>query len=174
MRRDLERLLTPQDIGSVVGRLAEAIREDYSGKNPVLVSVLKGAFVFTADLARALDMDLEVDFIQPSSYREGRTPSEKVVLIRGLGGDVRGRHVIIVEGIVDRGHTLRKVMEEIQGQGPASLRVCSLLVREGLGPDLTVDYRGMTVGEGFVVGYGMDLKGRYRSLGGIYRLKERG
>jgi hypoxanthine phosphoribosyltransferase len=174
MTRDLERLLTPKDIGSVVGRLAEVIREDYRDKNPVLISVLKGAFVFTADLARTLDIDLEVDFIQPSSYRDGKEPSGDVALIKRLESDVSGRHVIIVEGIVDRGLTLKKVMEEIGRQGPASLRVCSLLVREGLGADVRVDYAGISVAQGFVVGYGMDLDGRYRNLGGIYRLKEKG
>jgi len=174
MTGNLVELVSPEEIGSLVRGLAEQIGRDYHGRRPVLVSVLKGAFVFTADLARAIEIDVEVDFIQPSSYGNGSVPAEDVALIRRLGGDIRGRDVIIVEGIVDRGHTLRRVMEEIRALGPASIKVCSLLVRKGLGHEVSVDYRGMVIPGGFVVGYGMDLGGKYRNLGGIYTIKEKG
>ncbi len=171
MRDDLLPLLGKEEIGAIVRDLASKIRRDYRDKRPVLVSVLKGAFVFTADLVRELEMDVDLDFIQPSSYVNGTAPSEEVELVRGLGREVRGRHVIIVEGIVDRGRTLKRVMEEIGSLGPASIKVCSLLVRDGLGHEARVEYTGRTLQEGFVVGYGMDLDGRYRNLGAIYTLK---
>ncbi len=174
MNETLSPLMTQEEIGSIVSRLAGRIRRDYEGMTPVLVAVLKGAFVFTADLARALDMDIEIDFIQPSSYNDGSAPSAEVALLKRPAGLIKGRHVIVVEGIVDRGVTLKRVMEDLSALGPASIRVCSLLVREGLHHGASIDYIGRTVPQGFVVGYGMDLDERFRHLRGIYTLKERG
>jgi len=172
MRRDLTPLLSAHDISGVVEDLAEKIREDYNGKVPVLIGLLKGAFVFMADLARALDMDLDVEFIQPSSYSKGRSSAEEVELVHSLKGDVKGRHVLMIDGIVDRGATLRRVVKEVSALGPASIRVCSLLVRKGVEHGVKVDYMGLAIPAGFVVGYGMDFGGRYRQLKGIYTLRQ--
>jgi len=168
MRKGLVPLLRADEIAAIVEGLAEEIREDYIGKVPVLIGLLKGAFVFIADLARALDMDIEVEFIQPSSYKEGSAASEEVELVHSLKGDINDRHVLIIDGIVDRGATLRKVFQEVSALGPASIKVCSLLVREGVKHEVKVDYRGLEIPAGFVVGYGMDMGGRYRHLKGIY------
>jgi len=174
MREELIPMLTPHEIAVIVERLAGEIREDYIGRAPVLIGLLKGAFVFMADLARAIDMDIEVEFIQPSSYREDTTSSEEVVLIHSLKGDVRGRHVIIIDGIVDRGATLRKVFKEIRALGPETIKVCSLLARDGVEHGVKVDYMGLAIPAGFIVGYGMDMGGRYRQLKGIYTLQDKG
>jgi len=172
MRKDIIPLLTPGEISAIVEGLARDIGRDYAGRCPVLIGLLKGAFVFMADLARALDMDIEVEFIQPSSYSSGMESSKKVELIHSLKGDVRGRHVVIIDGIVDKGATLRKVFQEVSALGPASIKVCSLLVREGEKHGVKVDYKGRSIPAGFVVGYGMDMDGRYRQLKGIYTLKK--
>jgi len=170
--RDLAPLLSASDISGIVENLAKKIRKDYPGRTPVLIGLLKGAFIFMADLTRALDMELEVEFIQPSSYTEGTSASgEEVVLVHSLKGDVRDRHVLLIDGIVDRGATLRKVHSEVSALGPASIKVCSLLVRKGVEHGVCVDYIGMDIPAGFVVGYGMDMNGRYRHLKGIYTLK---
>ncbi len=170
--KNLAPLLSASDISGIVEGLAKEIRRDYPGKSPVLIGLLKGAFIFMADLTRALDMEIEVEFIQPSSYSEGTTASmEEVVLVHSLKGDVEGRHVILIDGIVDRGATLRKVHNEVSALGPASIKVCSLLVREGVEHGIGVDYVGMAIPAGFVVGYGMDMGGRYRHLKGIFTLK---
>ncbi|MFQ5480831.1 MAG: hypoxanthine phosphoribosyltransferase [Thermodesulfobacteriota bacterium] len=171
---ELRPLLRAEEISAIVNELAEEIGKDYTGKTPVLIGLLKGAFIFMADLARALEMDLEVEFIQPSSYRAGtKASSEDVVFIHSLKGDVGGRHVLIIDGIVDRGATLRKVVKEIEGLGAASIKVCSLLVRKDVKHDVTVDYTGRSIPAGFVVGYGMDMGGRYRQLKDVYILKEK-
>jgi hypoxanthine phosphoribosyltransferase len=168
MRKGLTPLLSADNLRAVVAGLAEDIREDYRGKVPVLVGLLKGAFVFIADLARAMEIDVEVEFIQPSSYKEGSSASREVELVHSLKGDVNDRDVIIVDGIVDSGATLRKVVKEVLALGPASVKVCSLLVRKDVKRVVTIDYRGLEIPAGFVVGYGMDLGGRYRHLKGIY------
>jgi len=168
MRKGLVPLLSADKLRAIVEGLAEEIREDYIGKVPVLVGLLKGAFVFIADLARALDMDIEVEFIQPSSYKEGSTATEEVELVHSLKGDIKDRDVIIVDGIVDSGATLRKVVKEVRDLEPASVKVCSLLVRKDVKRLVKIDYRGLEIPAGFVVGYGMDLGGRYRHLKGIY------
>jgi len=170
MRKGLVPLLRADEIAAIVEGLAEDIREDYRGRVPVLVGLLKGAFVFIADLARTLDMDIEVEFIQPSSYKEGSAASREVELVHSLKGDIKDRDVIIVDGIVDSGATLRKVVKEVLALGPASVKACSLLVRKDVKRLVNIDYRGLEIPAGFVVGYGMDLDGRYRHLKGIYTL----
>ncbi|MFQ5428442.1 MAG: phosphoribosyltransferase [Thermodesulfobacteriota bacterium] len=168
--RDLTPLFSPREISTIIDGLARDIREDYSGKNPVLIGLLKGAYVFIADLTRAIGMDLEVEFIQPSSYRKGTESREVVELVHSLKADVMGRHVLIIDAIVDRGATLRKVAKEVSALGPASIKVCSLLVRDGVEHGVRVDYIGRPLTAGFVVGYGMDLDGKYRQLKGLYTL----
>ncbi|MFQ5353721.1 MAG: phosphoribosyltransferase [Thermodesulfobacteriota bacterium] len=167
---ELTPLFSPREISAIIEDLAGEIRDDYRGKDPVLIGLLKGAYVFIADLTRAIDMDLEVEFIQPSSYRRGTKSAEDVELVHNLKADVMERHVLIIDGIVDRGATLRRVIKEVSALGPASIKVCSLLVREGVEHGVSVDYMGRALTHGFVVGYGMDLGGKYRQLKGIYTL----
>jgi hypoxanthine phosphoribosyltransferase len=166
----LEALFTPGDIGSAVDRLAREIRRDYGDKNPVLVGVLKGCFVFMADLVRALDMPLETEFVSLSSYGPARTESSgKITVIQGLRKPVRGRHVIVVEDIVDTGITVDFTLRYIRRRRPTSLRVCALFDKTGRRRvEVPIDYLGFKVPDCFVVGYGLDLDERFRYLRGLY------
>jgi hypoxanthine phosphoribosyltransferase len=172
----LEVLFTPGDIEAAVGRLASDIKRDYRDKNPVLVGVLKGCFVFMADLVRALDMPLETEFMSLSSYGPGRTESRgKVEVVQGLRQPVRDRHVLVVEDIVDTGITLDFALRYLRRRRPASVRVCALFDKPaGRRVDVPIDYLGLSVPDRFLVGYGLDYDERFRYLAGLYCLKEDG
>ena len=169
----MERILTARQLRNTVRQLAARLRADYGDKRPVLVGVLKGAFVFLADLVREMDVPLEVDFIGASSYGSGRASSGDVRLVRDIRIDISGRHVLLVEDIADSGHTMEKLRHHLQDHSPASLRVCALLARRSLlaaNPD-AVDYVGRIVGDGFVVGYGIDCGEDYRYLPDVWVLE---
>jgi hypoxanthine phosphoribosyltransferase len=148
-----------------ITELGVEIAADYAGKQPLLVAVLKGAFIFMADLARAIDIPLEVDFMAVSSYGASTRSSGVVRIVKDLDIDLADRHVIIVEDIIDSGLTLRYLRKTLAARGPASLEVCALFVREttaGHGDELR--YIGFTIPPDFVVGYGLDVAERYRNL----------
>ena len=148
-----------------IAALGRQITEDYAGRAPLLVGVLKGAFVFMSDLARAIDLPVEFDFMAVSSYGSATKTSGVVRIIKDLDTDLTDRHVLIVEDIVDSGLTLAYLRKNLAARGPASLEVCSLLVKEGLqkvDPDLR--YVGFRIPPVFVVGYGLDIDERYRNL----------
>jgi hypoxanthine phosphoribosyltransferase len=170
----LEVLFTPGDIESAVARLAQEIRQDYHDKNPVLLGVLNGCFVFMADLVRALDMPLEIEFMSVSSYGPGRAQSSgKIELVQGLRRSVWGRHVVVVEDIVDTGTTVDFVLRYLRRRRPASIRVCALFDKAARRRvDVPIDYLGFSVPDRFVVGYGLDYDERFRYLSGLYCLKE--
>jgi len=172
----LEILFTPGDIEAAVGRLASEIKRDYLDKNPVFVGVLKGCFVFMADLVRILDMPLETEFISLSSYGPGRTESRgKVEVVQGLRKPVRGRHVVVVEDMMDTGITVDFALRYLRRRRPASVRLCVLFDKPARRRvDVRVDYLGLTVPDRFVVGYGLDFDERFRYLAGLYCLKEDG
>ncbi len=163
-------LIPPEEIHHLVERIAEEIRRDFEGKEPVFVGVLKGAFVFLSDLVRTLEIPLEIDFIQASSYGKRDVPSKDVVITRDITVDIKGRDVIVVEDIVDTGGTVRKVLEHLEKKEPSSLKLCSFLVRGE--PGVRIDYCGKVIGGGFVVGYGLDYKERYRELKGVYIIEK--
>ncbi|MFQ5736359.1 MAG: phosphoribosyltransferase [Thermodesulfobacteriota bacterium] len=168
MTEALEPFISPEEVGALVSEIAARLRADYAGRDPVLLGVLKGAFVFMADLTRALDaMDMEVDFVQAASYGHRDEPSHEVLITRDVTTEIKGRHVIVVEGIIDRGLTVRAVLDHLGSKGPASLSLCTLLLRDTHRAGREVEYFGRRIGEGFVVGYGMDYKGRYRNLPGV-------
>ena len=148
-----------------IAELGEQITADYTGRAPLLVGVLKGAFVFMADLARAVRLPVEFDFMAVSSYGSATKTSGVVRIVKDLDLDLTGRHVLVVEDIVDSGLTLAYLRKNLLARGPASVEVCALLVKEGLqktDPDLK--YVGFTIPPEFVVGYGLDIGERYRSL----------
>lgn len=165
-----------RDVGAVVvdadrlqGRIAELgkqISADYADRSPILlVGVLKGAFMFMADLARHIDVPVEVDFMAVSSYGSSTRSSGVVRIVKDLDIDLTGRHVILVEDIIDSGLTLQYLRKNLAHRGPASLEVCALLLREGLqksDPDLA--YVGFRIPPAFVIGYGLDVEQRYRNL----------
>jgi len=158
-------VLSAEQIQARIAELGAEIARDYEGRNPILVSVLKGAFVFVADLARATPIPLEIDFMAVSSYGASTRSSGVVRIVKDLDVDLGGRHVIIVEDIVDSGLTLRYLRKTLQARGTASLEVCSLIVREGNQmTELDLRYIGFRLPPTFVIGYGLDVAERYRNL----------
>jgi hypoxanthine phosphoribosyltransferase len=148
-----------------IGELGKEITSDYAAKPPLLVGVLKGAFMFMSDLARAIDLPVEFDFMAVSSYGSATRTSGVVRIMKDLDLDLTDRHVLIVEDIVDSGLTLAYLRKNLRARGPASLEVCALLVKEGLQKvDLDLKYTGFTIPARFVVGYGLDVAERYRNL----------
>ncbi len=156
-------------VGQIAKRVSElgaTITADYVGRPPLLVGVLKGAFVFLADLARAIRLPLELDFMAVSSYGTATKTSGVVRIVKDLDIDLTGRHVLVVEDILDSGLTLSYLRRSLLARGPASLAVCSLLVKKSLQPrpDLEIAYVGFEIDPEFVVGYGLDVAERYRNL----------
>ena len=157
----------------MVDRLAEEIRRDYKQKTPVLVGILKGSFVFMADLIRALNIPLEVDFVILSSYGSGTESSGEIKVIHGLESSIEGKDVLIVEDIIDSGLTLSLFLEELRRRKPASLRLCVLVdkvARRKL--NVLIDYIGVQVQDEFVVGYGIDYDEQYRYLPDLYVVED--
>ena len=158
-------LYTEAQIQERLHELAKAVQADYEGKDLLLVGVLKGAFVFMSDLARAIAVPVEFDFMAVSSYGSATKTSGVVRIVKDLDLDLAGRDVIIVEDIVDSGLTLAYLRRNLSARHPASLEVCALLVKEGLQrTDLDLRYVGFRIPPEFVVGYGLDAAERYRNL----------
>ncbi|HEX4775184.1 MAG TPA: hypoxanthine phosphoribosyltransferase [Acidimicrobiia bacterium] len=148
-----------------VATLGKDITADYADRPPLLVGVLKGAFMFMSDLARAIDLPVEFDFMAVSSYGSATRTSGVVRIIKDLDLDLTARHVVIVEDIVDSGLTLAYLRKNLAARNPASVEVCALLLKEGLqkvDPDLR--YVGFRIPPAFVIGYGLDVAERYRNL----------
>ncbi len=153
-----------------VERVAAEISRDYSGREPLFLVVLNGAFVFAADLLRAVTLESQVSFVKLSSYN-GADSEGKVRELIGLGEDVRGRELIVVEDIVDTGLTMSRLLETLKAHEPASVDICTLLLKPGkLQTDLKIRYRAMEIPDDFVVGYGLDYDGRGRNLRDIYSI----
>ena len=160
-----EILLDEATIARRVRELGSEIARDYAGKDPVLVSILKGALPFLADLMRATPILLALDFLEVSSYGHSTETSGVVRVLKDLANPIAGRDVLIVEDVVDTGLTLNYVMDHLRAQHPASLRLCALLDKPArrIVP-LPIDYRGFEIPDKFVVGYGLDYAERYRNL----------
>jgi hypoxanthine phosphoribosyltransferase len=166
-----EVLISPAEIAAKVEELGGLIAEHYRGKELVLVSVLKGAVVFLADLMRAIPMPLSIDFLAISSYG-GEGASGVVRIIKDLDQDIAGRDVLMVEDIADTGLTLGYLLRTLRARNPASLQVCTLLDRSVRRiVDLPIAFRGFEIPDRFVVGYGLDYQHRYRNLPFIGVLK---
>ncbi|MBA3654276.1 MAG: hypoxanthine phosphoribosyltransferase [Actinobacteria bacterium] len=145
--------------------LGQQVTEDYADRSPLLVGVLKGAFMFMADLARAIRLPVEFDFMAVSSYGSATKTSGVVRIVKDLDLDLSDRHVLIVEDIVDSGLTLAYLRRNLLARNPATLEVCALLVKDGLQRvDLDLKYVGFTIPPEFVVGYGLDVRERHRNL----------
>jgi hypoxanthine phosphoribosyltransferase len=173
MHEDIEEILIPSDlILAKVAELGQLITADYRGKNLLLLGTLKGAVPFIADLARAIDLPLEIDYMAVSSYGNSTESSGIVRILKDLEGPVQQKNVLIVEDIVDSGQTLHYLMDVLRQRRPLSLRVCALLDkgRERVKP-VELDYTGFQIPDRFVVGYGLDYAQRYRNLPYIGILK---
>jgi hypoxanthine phosphoribosyltransferase len=167
-----EVLLPAKDIQRRVRQLGAQIAADYAGKRPILVGVLRGATVFMVDLMRAMDIPLEIDFMATSSYGASTRSSGVVRILKDLDTVIEGRHVLIVEDIIDSGLTLQYTTEILLARHPASLKICTLLDKaENRKVQIHVDYVGFTIPNRFVVGYGLDFAGLYRNLPYIGVLK---
>lgn len=166
-------IIRPDQIQARVNELAKQISSDYEGKNPVLVSLLKGAYIFMADLSRKLTIPHEIDFISISSYRNGSLRSDEIEILNELRCDIGDRDVIIVEGIIDTGHTVSRILKDLESRNARGIRVCTLLNKKSSREiDVPIHYVGFTIPDVFVVGYGLDFMERYRNLAGIAELPE--
>jgi len=171
---DVEKILiSEEDIKQIVDRLGAEISRDYEGKNPLLICVLRGAFVFTADLMRAITVPCSVDFMAVSSYGSGTKSSGVVRIVKDLDTNIEGRHVLIVEDILDSGLTLSHLKGLLEHRNAASVRIAAFTIKdiEGHTPAVTPDYVGTHVPNEFIVGYGLDYAERYRNLPYIGILK---
>ncbi|HET6874394.1 MAG TPA: hypoxanthine phosphoribosyltransferase [Acidimicrobiales bacterium] len=158
-------VVSEKELQDRIAELGDAITADYAGRAPLLVGVLKGACFFLADLARAIRLPIELDFMAVSSYGSATTTSGVVRIVKDLDADLTGRHVLIVEDIVDSGLTLNFLRRNLAARHPASLEVVALLVKEGLqSVDLDLAYEGFQIPPEFVVGYGLDVAEKYRNL----------
>jgi hypoxanthine phosphoribosyltransferase len=158
-------LLTEDQIRTRVAELAADIQRDYEGEDLLLVGVLKGAVMVMADLARALDRHVEMDWMAVSSYGSGTQSSGVVRILKDLDSDLTGRHVLVVEDIVDTGLTLSWLTSNLRSRGPASVEVCTMLRKpDAVKTDVPVKYVGFDIPNEFVVGYGLDYAERYRNL----------
>ena len=158
-------LISEAEIEKRVSELAAQISSDYAGKELVMIGVLKGAFIFLADLSRRLTISRVVEFISVSSYEDGSVQSGAVRLIMDVRKSIEGQHVLIVEDIVDTGNTLHYLIEMLGSRSPASIRSCALVRKSGAAEvDVTVDYVGFEIKDKWVVGYGLDYAERGRSL----------
>ncbi len=158
-------LINEARIASRIARLGRILTEDYQGVDLTVVGVLKGSVVFLADLIRAIDLPLHLDFLELSSYGDGMASSGVVRINKDLSHPISGRHCLVVEDIVDTGLTLRYLLENLSTRAPASLRVCTLLDKpSGRKTEVPVDYTGFGIPDAFVVGYGLDLAQAWRNL----------
>lgn len=159
-------LIDEETIRARIAELGDQIANDYRGKRPLFVGVLKGASVFLTDLVRHIDLPVEIDFISVSSYGSSTRTSGVVRMIQDLDQDISGRDVILVEDIVETGLTLRYLTRSLEARGPASLKVCSFLARASADVNaLGAEYVGFTIADdAFVIGYGLDLDQRFRNL----------
>ncbi len=161
-----------EKIQEVVRNLAHRINQDYEGRPVVLVGILKGAFIFLADLVRHLELPVEVDFIRVASYGQSTESSGEIRLEKDVECEIQGKDVILVEDIVDSGITVRWLLDHLEKKRPRSLKVCALIDKyERRVIDVPVDYAGLRMADGFVVGYGLDFAERYRELCGIYEVE---
>ncbi|TEU18764.1 MAG: hypoxanthine phosphoribosyltransferase [Dehalococcoidia bacterium] len=172
-QQQLKIIINRDEIAKAVNRLAREINRDYQGKHPLLVSVLRGSFMFTADLIRQLDLPLELDFVRLSSYGTARESSGRVKVVQGTKTPVKDKDVLVVEDIVDTGITISFLLDYLRKKQPASLKVCTLTDKPSRRRvPVPIDYRGFTVPNKFIVGYGLDCDQRFRNLPDIYTLED--
>ena len=162
-------LISAAEIDRRLKEMGKEITDDYRGKMPIIIGVLNGGFIFMADLIRYIEIDLEVDFIKISSYGNGMVTSGKVTMLKDINAEISGRHVLIVEDIVDTGLSIQYLKEKFLQLKPASLRFVSLLCKkQNAKIEYDIDYIGFNIGNDFVVGYGLDHKQILRNLPAVY------
>ncbi len=166
-------LVDRTQIQEMCERLGRQITEDYKGEDILLVGVLKGAFVFMSDLMRYIDLPLETEFIATSSYGSGTSTSGVVRILKDIEQDISGRNVILVEDIIDTGLTLNKLIELLSTRNPKSIRICTAFDKPSRRQvEMHVDYKGISIPDEFIVGYGLDYAGFYRQLPEVYVMRD--
>jgi hypoxanthine phosphoribosyltransferase len=169
----IQSLFSPQQIAKRVVELGAEITEAYAGKSLVVLCILKGSFVFAADLVRAIDLPLRIEFLGVKSYGDSTKSSGVVQITQDLTRPIEGADILIVEDIVDTGLTLGYLIDQLESRGPSSIRVCSLLHKPAkTRRKVAIDYLGFTIEDVFVVGYGLDCAEQYRNLKGVGWLLE--
>ncbi len=174
MHEDISEVLHDEaEIQAKIDELAQQLKAELEHKNPLVICILKGAFIFMADLVKRLDFPLEIDFMDVSSYGQSTESSGIVKIIKDLDTSVEGRHVLIVEDIIDSGLTLRYLVDVLKGRRAQSVSIVTLFDKpEGRKVELNADYTGFTLPNSFVVGYGLDYAEKYRNLPYIGILKQ--
>jgi|TARA_B110000914_G_scaffold147260_1_gene128995 hypoxanthine phosphoribosyltransferase len=164
-------LISPEKIQKRVLELGKEISEKYTDKDPIFIGVLNGSFMFMADLLRSISIDCEMDFIKVRSY-VGKKSSGTIQLIKDISADVTNRHVILVEDIIDSGHTIQFLMERVRSASPKSVSIATFLIKPDMAKiDFAVDFIGFEIPPEFVVGYGLDYDQKLRHLNGVYSLE---
>ena len=167
-------LISREQIGKTVVRLAAELNRDYKRKHPIVIGILKGSFIFLADLARLLDFPVEIDFVRLSSYGSGTETSGKVQIVSSPRISLKGRDVIVVEDIIDTGLSVNHFVKYLEKKQPASVKVCTLADKPSRRRvSVSIDYLGFTVPDKFLVGYGLDCDEQYRNLPDICFLDEK-
>ena len=173
MLNDVESvLLSAEELAKRIGEIGAEITADYAGKEILMIGVLRGAVIFMADLARAIKVPVAIDFMAVSSYGVGTSSSGVVRILKDLDENVEGKHLLVVEDIIDSGLTLNYLLENLKSRKPASIKLCTLLNKpERRKVQVNIDYNGFNVPDYFVVGYGLDYAEKYRNLPFIGILK---
>ena len=174
LENDIKKILISHDeIVAAARELGQKLTEDYQGKNPILVGILKGSVPFMAELIKHIDTHIELDFMLVSSYHGGTSSSGVINIIKDIDQDIKGRDILFVEDIIDTGKTLKSLKELFEGRQPASVKIATLLDKpEGRLVEIEADYTCFTIPNEFVVGYGLDYEENYRNLPYIGVLKE--
>ncbi|MFS9231901.1 hypoxanthine phosphoribosyltransferase [Streptococcus australis] len=174
LEQDIKKILISHDeIVATARKLGQKLTEDYQGKNPILVGILKGSVPFMAELIKHIDTHIELDFMLVSSYHGGTSSSGVINIIKDMDQDIKGRDILFVEDIIDTGKTLKSLKELFEGRQPASVKIATLLDKpEGRLVEIEADYTCFTIPNEFVVGYGLDYEENYRNLPYIGVLKE--
>lgn len=174
LKQDIKKILISHDeIVTAARELGQKLTEDYQGKNPILVGILKGSVPFMAELIKHIDTHIELDFMLVSSYHGGTSSSGVINIIKDMDQDIKGRDILFVEDIIDTGKTLKSLKELFEGRQPASVKIATLLDKpEGRLVEIEADYTCFTIPNEFVVGYGLDYDENYRNLPYIGVLKE--
>ncbi len=169
----LKVLISKEEIEGKVAELADELRRDYQDKHPLLIGALKGSFVFMSDLIRKLNIPVEIYFIMLSSYGAGRETSGKIKLLQRVKTPIRGRHVLVIEDIIDSGLTVRFLLDYLGRRKPSSLKLCTMFDKPSRRVvEIPIDYVGFTIPDAFVVGYGLDLDEKFRYLPDLCVLEE--
>jgi len=165
-----EKFINREEIDAAVQKVADGINRDYAGKNPLLLAILNGAFIFASDLMRKITVPCEISFVKYASY-SGIISTTNVKELIGMNEELEGRHVIVVEDIVDTGITMDKLLADVREKKPLDVKVaCFCFKAEAFQKDFTIDYLGMTIPNDFIVGYGLDYDGHGRNFPEIYRI----